>query len=196
MNRRTIHPVRRAILGVDVEKSTMRTNPARAQMRRNIYTEFHKALQTVGIPPEGLDRTIDRGDGFLALFHPIDDVPMTTLISKLIPELAARIGRLPAGRGVRLRVTLHEGGVHYDEKGCFGEAVDVACKLLDARAVKRKLQEISGPLVLAITDHVYRTVVLHEYDGIDAATFKRIRNFRVGTQGLRAWVHAPRASDR
>jgi GTP diphosphokinase / guanosine-3',5'-bis(diphosphate) 3'-diphosphatase len=34
----------------------------------------------------------------------------------------------------RLRVVLHAGEVHYDGNGCFGEALDIAFRLLDAPA--------------------------------------------------------------
>ncbi len=186
-----IHPVQRSILAVDIENSTRSTNTQRAGMRDHMYVALDKALRAAGIPPAGLDRLFDRGDGYLAFLHLVDEAPMTALLGGLVPELADYLRGLSPEDSFRLRVALHAGGVHYDRQGCFGEEVDVACRLLDAPAVKRTLHWVSAPLVLAITDSVHRSVVPHDYPGIDAATFERIPDVRVGEREVPAWIHVP-----
>ncbi|MGH3558002.1 MAG: hypothetical protein ACRDTK_11035, partial [Mycobacterium sp.] len=68
---------------------------------------------------------------------------------------------------MRVRVVLHAGEVHYDANGCFGEALDVAFRLLDAARVKQALRETPDPLVLVVSGDIYSSVVRHGYDGID-----------------------------
>jgi hypothetical protein len=186
-----INPVHRLILAADVEDSTERTNQGRARMRDDLYLALDEALLAAQAPPACLDRLIDRGDGFLALLHRVDEVPMTVVIRRLIPALAEHICRLPPEDGFRLRVALHEGGVHYDPKGCFSEDVDVVCRLLDSAAVKRKLRQVDSPLVLAITDSIYVAAVRHGYEGIDVATFEQLPNVRMGAREFPAWIHVP-----
>ena len=43
------------------------------------------AMRTAGIADGHCDPLTDRGDGFLALIHPVDDVPKTLLLNPLVP---------------------------------------------------------------------------------------------------------------
>jgi hypothetical protein len=66
---------------------------------------------------------------------------------------------------------MHAGEVHYDDNGCFGEALDIAFRLLGAPGVKKALRTAADPLTLVISDDIYRTIVRHSYDGIDPRSF-------------------------
>ena len=55
-------PVPRAILAVDVEGSTQRTNPERGEFRRIMYALLYRALRATGIGREHLEDPADRGD--------------------------------------------------------------------------------------------------------------------------------------
>jgi hypothetical protein len=48
-------------------------------------------------------------------------------------------------------VVVHAGEIHYDTNGCFGEALDIAFRLLDAAHVKKALQAAADPLILVIS---------------------------------------------
>jgi len=183
-----IHPVHRSILAFDIENSTGGTNADRAQMRENVYAIRDNAMSAAGISASCLDQSLDRGDGFLALFHPWDEVPITTILGSLVPEMATRIAGLPPESAFRARVAVHEGGVLYDRQGCFGEEVDIACRLLNSSAVKLRLARTSSSLVLVITDSVYNSVVRQDYQGIDASTFEPTRPIRVGNRTVPAWI--------
>jgi hypothetical protein len=88
------------------------------------------------------------------------------------------------------------GEVHYDSNGSFGEALDIAFRLLDAPGVKKVLQAAADPLTLVISGDIYRTVVRHEYDGIDPLAFRPL--IRVNVAGYRypGWIHTPRNTAR
>jgi hypothetical protein len=81
--------------------------------------------------------------------------------------------------------------VHYDANGCFGEALDVAFRLLDAARVKRALREMADPLILVISGDVYSSVVRHGYDGIDYQTFHPLVRVHVAGKRYPGWIHIP-----
>ena len=115
-------PRHRAIIAVDIEQSTSRPDPVKAELRRTLYDLFDQALRSAGIHRRDRDRFTDRGDGLLALIHPVDHAAKPILLNRAIPVLAQlladynaslpRAGR--AHRQLRVRVVMHAGEVHYD----------------------------------------------------------------------------------
>jgi len=63
-------PRHRAIVALDIERSTSRPDPVKAELRRQLYELFDTALLAAGIRRQYRDRFADRGDGILALIHP------------------------------------------------------------------------------------------------------------------------------
>jgi len=193
-DRRPAGPLYRLIIAVDIEGSTTRTDPVKGELRRVIYDLLEQALEAVGIAGNLLEPLADRGDGILALARSHDDVPKTALLDRLIPLLAAMLAEYnaqaasPALR-VRLRVVVHAGDIHLDRRGCYGEAIDVAIRLLDAPPVKKALREAAAPLVLVVSDEIYFTVVRHGY--VDADTYCPLAHVRVAGRPHRGWVHVP-----
>lgn len=184
-------PRHRSILAIDVEGSTRRTDPAKAHLRRSMYELLEQALNAGGLTRPYRDPLIDRGDGVLTLIHPVDQAPKTALLDTVVPTLGALLSahnaRNPARR-FRLRAVVHAGEVSYDDQGCFGEALDVAFRLLDAEPVKRTLGATRAPMVLVVSDEVYRCVVRHGYDGIDPAAFSPLLIPRVAGLRRSAWI--------
>jgi HD domain len=145
----------RTIVALDIERSTSRPDPVKAELRTTMYQLFDAALRAAGIHPRHRDRFADRGDGLLALIHPADCTPKV-LVKRVIPALAlvlAEYNATPSRLGqpqlqLRIRVVVHAGTVFYDANGCFGEALDTAFRLLDAAQVKQALEAASAALVL------------------------------------------------
>ena len=94
-------------------------------------------------------------------------------------------------RQLRVRVVMHAGEVHYDANGCFGEALDVAFRLLDATRVKRALREMADPLILVVSEDIYSSVVRHGYDGIDHEAFHQMVRVQVAGRRYPGWIHLP-----
>ena len=90
-------------------------------------------------------------------------------------------------------IAVHAGEIHYDSHGPYGEDVDIACRLVDAPELKRRLRETSEPLALVVSQEIHRSVVRHGYDGIDHSAFTQVVHIRVGAQRLRGWIHTPAA---
>src|SRR5580698_6722487 len=82
-------PLHRSIVVVDLEGSTMRTNPVKGELRRIIYDLLGRALEGAGITDDHLEQVTDRGDGALLLIRPHDDVPKTVLFDRFMPLLTA-----------------------------------------------------------------------------------------------------------
>jgi hypothetical protein len=187
-------PLHRTIVVMDIEGSTTRTNSAKAWMRQAMYSLLEQALELTGIAEWHRDRMVDRGDGVLLPIQPVDDVPKTVLITTFIPALTELVAghnmRRPEHR-FRLRTAVHAGEIHYDSRGPFGEAIDVACRLVDAQELKDRLRQTDAPLVLAVSDDMYRSVIRHGYDGIDVRAFEPSVWFTVGGQRHHGWVYVP-----
>ena len=194
-------PVHRSILAVDIEGSTRRTNPVREELREEVYRLVVEALYVAGIGSQHYDPFTDRGDGLLVLLRPADDLPKPLLVSRLVPILASLLIAHNSGisladqpRVLRMRMVIHAGEVHYDEKGPFGEDLDVAFRLLDAPRFKTHLKNATVPLALVASDYIYQTIIRHGYDGILEEEFLPLVTVNVGFQRRKGWVHLPHAS--
>jgi class 3 adenylate cyclase len=180
-------PRHRAIVAVDIEGSTRRTNRARALMRNAMYDLLEEALLLSGIGERHRD-LVDRGDGAFVLVHPVDEAPKTVLLTMVIPTLSELLTQYETARpehGFRLRVAMHAGEVHFDNRGWYGEDLDITA---------RKLRQTSAPLVLVVSQDIYRSVIRHGYDGIDDSTFEQTVQVQIGGQRQRGWVQIPGAA--
>jgi class 3 adenylate cyclase len=192
-------PCHRAVVALDIERSTSRPDPVKAELRSKLYEVFDAALLEAGIRRQYRDRFIDRGDGILALIHPVDQAPKAALLKTAIPALSQLLTdynvSLPrasrAQRQLRVRVVVHAGEIHYDANGCFGEALDIAFRLLDAAHVKKALQASADPLILVISGDIYRAIVRHGYDGIDQCASHPLVRVRIAGNRYPGWIHIP-----
>ncbi len=192
-------PRYRSIVALDIERSTSRPNPVKGELRNKTYELLEVALRTAGVGERHRDGFVDRGDGILALIHPVDQVPKTLLLNRAVPCLKRLLTEYNASlprhsqpqRQLRVRVVMHAGEVHYDRNGCFGESLDVAFRLLDAGRVKRTLRETADPLILVISGEIYSSVVRHGYDGIDDQAFHPLVRVEVAGKRYPGWIHIP-----
>jgi hypothetical protein len=195
----TCLPLYRAIVALDIERSTTRPDPVKGELRNKAYELFSGALGIAGIDDRFRDGFIDRGDGILALIHPVDQVPKALLLNRVVPLLNQLLTEYNVGlpdhsqpqRQLRIRIVVHAGEVHYDANGCFGEALDVAFRLLDAARVKRALQETADPLILVISEDIYSSVVRHDYEGIDHQAYRPLVRVQVAGKRHQGWIRLP-----
>jgi hypothetical protein len=151
----------RTIVALDIERSTSRPDPVKAELRATMYDLFDAALRAARIHPRHRDRFADRGDGFLALVHGADHAP-EVLLRRVIPAYGVLLAEYntvrPPQSQLRVRVVVHAGTVFYDANGCFGEALDTAFRLLDAARVKQVLRTAPEPLALVVSAGVGESV--------------------------------------
>jgi hypothetical protein len=197
-------PQYRSIVAVDIERSTSRPNPIKGELRNKTYELFEEALRKTGINKRHHDPFIDRGDGILALIRPVDQAPKVILLNRAIPVLCELLTEYNASlprhslpqRQLRIRVVMHAGEVHHDANGCFGEALDVAFRLLDAAPVKKTLRELADPLILVISEDIYSSVVRHGYGGINGQAFHPLVRVQVAGKRYPGWIHIPEQARR
>jgi hypothetical protein len=192
-------PLHRSIVVVDVEGSTTRNNSAKAGVLQGMYGLVEEALRISGIGERQHEPLMDRGDGVMILIHPVDTVPRTLLLNTFVPvltELLTAHNLREPRYAFRLRCAVHAGDVQFDRRGAFGEAIDTACRLLDAPELKAKLAESQAPLVLVVSEDIHRSAVMQGYPGIDDRTFEPLVWVRVGERQQRGWVHVPGTDDK
>lgn len=192
-----IVPYYRILVAVDIEKSTTRTNTERARLRVRLYELFEEALRASGIEKSDHEELVDRGDGILVIIHSVDRIPKTLPLATFIPTLTALLSRHNDSEpesAFRLRAVVHAGEVHADPNGWYGEAVDLAFRLLEAPEVKQSLADSDANLVLVVSNDIYESVVRQRYEGIDADAFAKLVRVRLGERSHDGWVTAPKVS--
>lgn len=84
---------------------------------------------------------------------------------------------------------MHAGEIHEDNRGFYGEAIDVAIRLLDSTAVKTALRQAKSSLVLVVSEDIYFGIVAHDY--VDSERYCPLVRVRVTNKLHRGWVCIP-----
>jgi hypothetical protein len=184
--------VHRTILVVDVERfgDRRRTNRHRVVVRDGMYRALRYALTNAGISWEVcyLEGT---GDGALVLAPAeIPKAPFVEVVPRaLAAELRAHNTTHPVEEQIRLRMALHAGEVQLDQHGVTAAAVNLAFRLLDARALKAALAESPGVLALITSGWFFEDVVRHSPTAQpEAFRPARVREKETSTV---AWIALP-----
>jgi tetratricopeptide (TPR) repeat protein len=150
-----------AIVAVDVEGFSSRTDLHQSAVRRNLYESLEQGFNEAGIPWDSCDTSQDRGDGVLVLVPP--DVAHIFLVDQLPHRLAAALRRnnaiYAAEAQIRLRMAVHVGKIDFDGHGIAGHTVNFVCRMLDAPVLKAVLAASRGVFALMVSDWFYREVV-------------------------------------
>lgn len=132
----------------------------------------------------------DRGDGVLVIVSPM--IPVAGLVDP-IPERLRRLVRrhnrvsCDAAR-IQLRVAAHIGPVHNDGHGFVGRDVNLLCRLLDARSLKRMLAQSGAEIAFITSCYVYENVIRRRPSLVDPAVFQPL-SVRVKETRTRAWAY-------
>ena len=132
----------------------------------------------------------DRGDGVLVIVPPM--IPAAGLVDP-IPEKLRRLVRrhnrvsCEAAR-IQLRVAAHIGPVHNDGHGFVGRDVNLLCRLLDARSLKRMLAQSDAEVAFITSGYVYENVIRRRPSLVDPALFQPL-SVRVKETRTRAWAY-------
>lgn len=185
----------RAVLAVDIKKSSGRGNTALVRNRATLRELLRTAFGRSGVDWEACARH-DLGDG-LRVTAPAG-TRKAPLVHPLVAELAGLLrahnagDRDPATR-IRVRMALHAGEVGLTADGdVVGAPLETLARLLDAPPLRTALEQAprSVPLALLMSRHVYDDTVRHGYEGIDADTFHEV-GFTVKELTADAWLHTP-----
>ena len=187
------HPEDRTILALDIEGfgRQARTNLTRLRLRRQLARWCEALLRQARASPSQWC-VQDTGDGFIFSVDP--HIPRDVLLGRFVIGLALRLGRYnrdrPEAERIRLRLAMHAGDVLRDPEPIHGEATVLACRLLDAGAVRACLEATEQPLAAIVSQVIYDNIVKQAYWRIDPATWHpTVASTKEGPRP--AWVHVP-----
>jgi len=158
-------------------------------VHKSLYEMLQAAFDRSDVPWFGCAHE-DRGDGVLVIVPPM--IPVAGLVDP-IPERLRRLVRrhnhvsCEAAR-IQLRVALHIGPVHNDGYGFVGRDVNLLCRLLDARSLKRMLAQSAAEVAFITSGYVYENVIRHRPSLVDPAQFQPLP-VRVKETRTRAWAY-------
>ena len=132
----------------------------------------------------------DRGDGALVIVPPM--IPVAGLVDP-IPErlrnLVRRHNRVSCEAArIQLRVAAHIGPVHDDGHGFVSRDVNLLCRLLEARSLKRMLSQSGAEVAFITSGYVYENVIRRHPSLVDPALFQSL-SVRVKETRTRAWAY-------
>ncbi|WP_327315088.1 hypothetical protein [Streptomyces sp. NBC_01235] len=185
----------RAVLAVDIEKSSGRGNVALLRNREALRTLLREAFRRSGVDWERCVRA-DLGDG-LRVTAPAG-TPKARLVHPLVQELAGLLRDHNSAQDdratrIRVRVALHAGEVSLSPDGeVAGSPLEILARLLDAPAARAALARAprTVPVSLLLSQHVHDETVRHGYSGIDPAAFRKVE-VKVKEFTAAAWLHTP-----
>jgi CRP-like cAMP-binding protein/tetratricopeptide (TPR) repeat protein len=172
-----------------------RNDADRQLMRDALYEILRSALAVSGVPWTACYHE-DRGDGVLIVLPPT--FATMRLIDPLAPELADRLRqhnrRHSEVMQIRLRAALNVGPVGKDVEGLNGRAIILAARIVDAPAVRHRIEASPADLVFAVSDYVYENVVRDCSGRVDYTTFEQVE-VQVKESRVPAWVYVAAHSD-
>jgi len=166
-----------------------RSDEDRLTLRRTMYDMLQRAFEAAGLAWQRLHKE-DRGDGTLIVIPP--DTPASAVTARALGHLAAALRRhnQTASDALRmqLRVALHAGPVIRDAQGVTGHAINQTARLVQARILRKNLDETQADLGVIVSAYIYDNVIRqHEGQPMDAKLYRKIR-FQVKESALTAWI--------
>jgi hypothetical protein len=184
--------VYRILVVLDIERfgDPRRDDQLRIQLRRALFETVERALRGGGVSP-ALWEAWGTGDGLLLLVQPAAETArvLRALLDRLPDEIAS-YNRLRVGPAcLRTRAVLHTGHLMLDEHGALGQEIIRVFRVLDADPLRTWLELTSAPVVVAVSEDVYRQVVYQRALGLDPAHFQ-LMPVEVKETRAYAWVYA------
>jgi hypothetical protein len=158
-------------------------------VHKSLYEMLQAAFDRSDVPWFGCAHE-DRGDGVLVIVPPM--IPVGGLVDP-IPErlrgLVRRHNRVSCDAArIQLRVAAHVGPVHSDGHGFVGRDVNLLCRLLDARSLKRMLAQSGAEVAFITSGYVYQNVIRRRPSLVDPALFQPL-SVREKETRTRAWAY-------
>ncbi|MBT2366851.1 hypothetical protein J7E88_16415 [Streptomyces sp. ISL-10] len=181
------------VVVLDIENFSSRPDPIQRSLRAGMYEVLGEALARAGLPAERIS-TEDRGDGVLmivpATVSPIDLAG--PFIRALDDELRQKAVVYSPAHAMRFRVALHQGLAARDGRGWSGDAVNTACRLVDAAPLRDVLAAaVSARMVFVVSEEIHRAVVRHGHRSIDPAAYLPMPFTTKHGEVIESWVTVP-----
>lgn len=177
----------RVVLALDIARFTSRDEATQIHLRAVMYRIVDEALAAARIGRRG-SRLEDRGDGLLMVLRA--QASLDTVLPALFGNIREGVQdhnatAVPSAR-LRLRAALHAGFLHHDRYGVAGDTVNLLFRMLDAPAMKRRLDDEDADFALAVSPNVYEAAT--GYRLIDGKDFELI-DVDVKQTRASAWLY-------
>ena len=186
------NPVYHAILVVDVEGSSGRTDVEKPPLRAALYGALSVAFARAGVRWDDTIRE-DRGDGTYLLVPA--SVPKPVLACDLIAAIDQILAepRAEGGAWPRLRLSLHAGEVTLDREGSSGRDVDLAFALADSDPVRTALRtDRTARCVLVISEPFHAALAQRGGNADQIDDFEQV-SIQTKLGSRTAWIRRPRS---
>jgi hypothetical protein len=164
----------RYIIVPDIKGSSKLGNAAKGRARKDLRGLLVESLRKTGIDAKLLEPFGDRGDGFIVTVRTSDEITKLDLLKTFVPSLRQLLDRHNTDnpdRRLQVRLSIHFGDVHKEDSSWYGQAVDLACKLVDSAILRNLFEDSTESLIVAISEDVHKTTVRQGYPGIDPTEF-------------------------
>ncbi|MGY1454554.1 hypothetical protein [Streptomyces sp. SS8] len=162
------------IISLDAQGSGTAPDPDRPGLRSRIHRVAEEAFDRAGISDARLVQE-DRGDGILAVVEPRRTEALAGEWVEYLHQNLRQVNR-ELSRPLRLRAGLNVGPFTPDGQGFSGAAVDLACRIGNCPEAKAVLAAAPGsPLLVAVTEQLYRDVIRHGGRWIEPDHYRRYR---------------------
>ncbi|MCC3653391.1 hypothetical protein LIX60_18365 [Streptomyces sp. S07_1.15] len=181
------------IISLDIENFSPRRDPVQRRVRAAMYRVLDGAMERAGLAAADTVSE-DRGDGVLMLIR--SSVAPVVIAGPFVRELDEGLGEYAQeaneDHAVRLRMALHQGLAAKDEHGWSGDAVNTACRIVDAQPLRDVLASTpSARMAFAVSDEVHRAVIRHGHRGIDPAAYLPFDLTTKHGETISTWITVP-----
>ncbi|MFE6977790.1 hypothetical protein [Streptomyces sp. NPDC057682] len=181
------------IVALDVENFSPRRDPVQRRVRAAMYRVLGDAMERAGLAAADTV-TEDRGDGVLMLIR--SSVAPVVIAGPFVRELDEGLREYTEEANedhlVRLRMALHQGLTASDEHGWSGDAINIACRIVDAQPLRDVLAAApSARMALAVSDEVHHAVIRHGHRGIDPAAYLPFDLTTKHDETISTWITVP-----
>lgn len=153
-------PTHRSFLVLDVEDSGDLGNVELGSMRATLDRVLGAALPHL----EAIAANEDRGDGGMLVL----DLPVLEVLDQIVERLLDGVRRynytVDPSDWLRVRIAVHEGYVHRDERGWHSDALTATFRMNGSDLVKTTLKNAARANgVVVVSNAVFQSVVRHSY---------------------------------
>jgi len=186
-------PTSHFVVVVDIEGFSRRTDPVQKSLRRAMYEVLKTAVDDAHLAWADFHPQ-DRGDGVIMLVEGhVSPVSLAgELVRALESNLAEKAAMYNADHQMRFRVALHQGLASPDDEGWSGDAVNTACRLVDAPPLRDTLAEARrAHVALIVSDSFFQSVIRPGHRSIDPSTFVPVTLTIKNLVDYTAWIRVP-----
>jgi class 3 adenylate cyclase len=185
--------VYRSMVLADVEdySGPHRSDAVRARLRATLRRLIATALAAAGVT-DSQYAAQTTGDGLLVTVDPTIGKPriLGEVVNVLTCGLREQNRSSSPDQRLRVRLVVHAADLLIDSDGPLGDQVNLAFRLLSAKSLRCLHRHTAGPLLLCVSDIVYRQVIAQQHEGLDPTRFEAVwleakNGWEIG------WVCAP-----